>query len=89
YTREELRTYLAFARQKCHATFDSLTDEQARQFVDIAWAKGREFSYLELQLYNMRHVQEHAAQLSLFLGQNAIQADPSWIARAKSESDPT
>jgi DinB superfamily len=87
YTQEELLTYLAFVRQKCHATLASLTDEQARQFVDIPWAKGRAFSYLELQLYNMRHVQEHAAQLSLFLGQNAIHAGPSWIARAKSDLD--
>ena len=86
YTQEELRTYLAFARQKCHAATASLTDEKARHFVDIPWAKGREFSYLELQLYNMRHVQEHAAQLSLFLGENAIHAGPSWIARAKSDT---
>jgi hypothetical protein len=87
YTQEELRTYLAFARAKCHATLASLADEQARQFVDIPWAKGQAFSYLELQLYSMRHVQEHAAQLSLFLGQNAIPAGPSWIARAKSDPD--
>jgi hypothetical protein len=85
YTREELRTYLAFARQKCRATLASLTDEHARQLVDIPWAKGRDFSYLELQLYNMRHVQEHAAQLSLFLGQNSIHAGPSWVARATSD----
>src|SRR5215467_6669724 len=84
YTREELRTYLAYARQKCHSALASLTAEQARQFVDIPWAKGRDFSYLELHLYNMRHVQEHAAQLSVFLGQNAIHAGPSWIARATS-----
>jgi DinB family protein len=87
FTREELRTYLAFARQKCHAALASLTDEHARQLVDIPWAKGRAFSYLELQLYNMRHVQEHAAQLSLFLGQNAIHADLNWVARAKSDPD--
>ena len=85
YTQEELRTYLAFARQKCHSILASLTDKQAHQFVDIPWAKGRAFSYLELQLYNLRHVQEHAAQLSLFLGQNAIPAGPSWIARATSD----
>ncbi|HEY7975919.1 MAG TPA: DinB family protein [Ktedonobacterales bacterium] len=85
YTREELRAYLAFARRKCHATLASLTDEQARQFVDFPWAKGRDFSYLELQLYTMRHVQEHAAQLSVILGQNAIHAGPSWFARATSE----
>ena len=83
YTREELRTYLAFARQKCHDALASLTDEQARQFVGIPWARGQAFSYLELQLYNMRHVQEHAAQLSLALGQHSIHAEKSWVARAK------
>ncbi|HEV2238657.1 MAG TPA: DinB family protein [Ktedonobacterales bacterium] len=85
YTREELRTYLAFARQKCSSALASLTDAQARQFVDIPWAKGQSFSYYELQLYSMRHVQEHAAQLSVLLGQNAIHVGPSWIARAKSD----
>lgn len=85
YTREELRTYLAFARQKCHSALASLTEARARQLVDFPWATGQSFSYLELLLYNMRHVQEHAAQLSLVLGQNAIHASPSWIGRAKSD----
>ncbi|HKV83617.1 MAG TPA: DinB family protein [Ktedonobacterales bacterium] len=87
YTREELRAYLAFARQKCHSALASLTDERARQFVDIPWAKGKSFSYVELQLYTLRHTQEHAAQLSLFLGQHAIHAGPSWVARATSDSE--
>jgi hypothetical protein len=50
-------------------------------------AKGKDFTYLELQLYNLRHVQEHAAQLQLFLGQHAIPAGPSWVSRAKDDSD--
>jgi DinB superfamily len=87
YTREELRTYLAHSRQKCRTTIDALSDEQARRPIDFGWALGRDVSYVELQLYNMRHVQEHAAQLSLFLGQNAMPADPDWIGRAKSDLD--
>jgi DinB superfamily len=82
YTREELRTYLAYARQKCHTTLATLTDEQARRTVDFPWATGQAVSYVELQLYNMRHVQEHAAQLSLLLGQHGIHAEKSWVARA-------
>jgi hypothetical protein len=82
YTRDELRTYLASARQKCHTTIETLTDERARQSVDFPWAKGRAVSYVELQLYNMRHVQEHAAQLHLLLGQHGIHAEHSWVARA-------
>jgi DinB superfamily len=76
YTKEELLAYLASTRQRCHATLLALTDERARQVVDYPWAEGKEVSYLELQLYNMRHVQEHAAQLHLFLGQSATPAVP-------------
>lgn len=85
YTKEELRAYLAASRQKCHTVFAALTDERARQIADIPWAKRLGVSYVELQLYNMRHVQEHAAQLSLALGQHGIQTEASWVARAKDD----
>ena len=84
YTKVELRAYLASTRQKCQTTLTALTDEHARRPVAYAWTKGQSISYLELQLYNLRHVQEHAAQLSLFLGQHVIpEADLGWVARAK------
>jgi hypothetical protein len=35
-------------------------------------------------LYNMRHVQEHAAQLSFLLGQK-FSFDPGWVGRAKNK----
>jgi len=39
---------------------------------------------LELLLYTMRHVQEHAAQLCLFLGQHGVpDADLASVARAR------
>ena len=86
YTKEELRAYLASTRQKCHATLATLTDEQARRPVAYPWSAGQPISYLELQLYNLRHVQEHAAHLSLFLGQHAIpDADLDWVSRAQSD----
>jgi hypothetical protein len=44
-------------------------------------------SILELQLYTLRHVQEHAAQLSLFLGQHAIPDEAlDWVPRAMDEA---
>jgi hypothetical protein len=86
YTKEELRAYLVSLRQKCHATLLVLTDEQARRPVAYPWSAGQPISYLELQLYSMRHVQEHAAQLSLFLGQHPIpDAGVGWVPRAKNE----
>ena len=87
YTKEELRAYLASLRRKCHATLIALTDEQARRPVEYPWSAGQPITFLELQIYNLRHVQEHAAQLSLFLGQHPIpDADLDWVPRAKDES---
>src|SRR6266567_833542 len=87
YTKEELHAYLVHLRKKCQTTMLSLSDEKAHQQVAFPWARGKQVSYLELLLYSMRHVQEHAAQLSLFLGQHAI-ADEAldWVARAKGEA---
>jgi len=87
YTKEELRAYLASTRRKCHTTLVALTDEQARRSVAYPWSKGQPVSFLELQLYNLRHVQEHAAQLSLFLGQHAIpDAAVGWVSGARDDS---
>jgi hypothetical protein len=38
-----------------------------------------------LQLYSMRHVQEHAAQLNLVLGQNGLTAS-DWVAKAEDKA---
>jgi hypothetical protein len=86
YTREELHACLASTRQKCHNTLVQLSDEQARRPVEYPWSEGRPISFLELQLYNLRHVQEHAAQLSLFLGQHAIPNEAlDWVPQAKDQ----
>jgi len=85
YTKDELHTYLLHLRKKCQATIAGLTDEEARRLIDFPWTRGRPVSLLELQLYNMRHVQEHAAQLNLFLGQHGIDEVSDWVARAKDD----
>jgi uncharacterized damage-inducible protein DinB len=84
YARDELRAYLASVRQQCRATIETLTDERACQPVNFPWMlDGEVVSYVELQLHSMRHIQEHAAQLSLLLGQHGVQADYDWVTRAK------
>ncbi|HLG65607.1 MAG TPA: DinB family protein [Ktedonosporobacter sp.] len=86
YTKEELHAYLRTTRRKCHAQLFALTDERARQAVSYPWAEGQTVSFLELHLYNMRHVQEHAAQLSLFLGQHGIPDEALYsVTRARDE----
>ena len=87
YTKEELRAYLVATRQKCRSTLVALSDAEARRPVAYPRVAGEPMSFLERQLYNLRHVQEHAAQLSLFLGQHAIPDEAlDWVARAKDDA---
>jgi hypothetical protein len=82
FTRVELQSYLAHNRLKCQATVEALTDEKSRQLCRFGWG---EVPFAELLLYNMRHVQEHAAQLNVFLGQKTGSA-AGWVAKAKNSS---
>ena len=79
YPKEQVLAYLHACRTKCQAAITGLTDEKAGQRCVFEWM---EVSYLELQMYNMRHVQEHAAQLSLALGQHDV-TGMDWVASAR------
>lgn len=75
YARDELLSYLDHGRMKCRATIESLSAEKAIQ----PFKFGRvDMSLAELHLYNMRHVQHHAAQLNLILRQT-IDSAPGWV----------
>lgn len=79
YSQNELNIYLEHCRQKCRAMLEALTDAKAGQRCRLGWG---EVSFAEVLLYNMRHVQEHAAQLNLILGQK-IGSAPGWVAKGK------
>lgn len=78
YTKEQVLAYLSQCRSRCQSTIEMLTEEKAQQRCVFKWM---EPSYLELQMYSMRHIQEHAGQLSLVLGQQGVTGF-DWIARA-------
>ena len=79
YTKDQIRVYLDHCRSKCQSVIEALTDEKAQQRCTFEWM---EPSFLELQLYCMRHVQEHAGQLSLVLGQHDV-SGMDWVAKAR------
>lgn len=79
YTKDQIHAYLRACRQKSKTTIEALTDEQAWRVCRFEWM---EPTFLELQLYSMRHIQEHAAQLNLMLGQHDI-SGMDWIAKAR------
>lgn len=79
YSKTEVLSYLQHNRQKCHTLMASMSDEVANQ----RWINEyKNYSVFEITLYNMRHVQHHAAQLNLLLRQEINNA-PNWVGQAK------
>ena len=79
YPKDTVRAYLSECREKCRSTIEGLTDVRAQERCPFLWM---EPTYLELQLYCLRHIMEHAGQLGYFLGHNDI-AGIDWVSRAR------
>jgi hypothetical protein len=77
YNQAELLVYLEFVQTKCRTHISSLTAESMLQHLKIGQ---RDYGLLEWLLYNLRHVQHHAAQLNLLLRQR-IGSAPNWVSR--------
>jgi hypothetical protein len=81
YSRQELLDYLQLSREKCRQVVGSLTEEKlAERWIEKD--SDRNYAVLELLLYNMRHVQHHAAQLNMLL-RREINDAPGWVSRTK------
>ena len=75
-TRAETRAYLAACRRKAVETLAAETPESlggASGFARLPFSRG------ELHLYNIRHVQHHAGQLSAYLRRVADDGKGWWI----------
>lgn len=79
YTKDQVLAYLGACRATGRATLAGLTDERAQRMCVFQWM---EKPFLELQIYALRHVQEHAGQLSLALGQHGVTGF-DWVPSAR------
>jgi hypothetical protein len=88
YSKAELIQYLLACRERCRKMIDGLTEEslQARFVEEPDWGP-KDYPVLEIFLYNMRHVQHHAAQLNLYLRQH-LNTAPGWVRRAADHYTP-
>ncbi|MCP9756491.1 DinB family protein [Lacihabitans sp. CCS-44] len=81
YTKQELLDYLQASRDKCKELILNLDSEK----LEARWINSSgsmDYSVFEILLYNLRHVQHHAAQLNLLLRQTTDDA-PEWVFRAE------
>jgi uncharacterized damage-inducible protein DinB len=85
YGKAEVLAFLHHARQRLQSQLRNNVQEELleKRFA----SEYRNFSLFELLLYNMRHVQHHAAQLNLLLRQGGTNP-PDWVSRAKQDRSP-
>lgn len=90
YSKKELLGYAQTCREKCRNIIAALTEENVHQpwiddpktvNLDLASFDSLKYTVLEILLYNMRHVQHHAAQLNLLLRQTIDKA-PDYVSQA-------
>jgi hypothetical protein len=79
YTKDQIFTYLNRVREKAQSTIEGLSDEQAYRTFILEWMQA---PYVEMLMYAMRHIQEHAAQLNMVLGEKGVTGQ-DWVAQAR------
>jgi hypothetical protein len=79
YERSFVLDYLQFARRKAS---DTIARESGDALAGPSGFSWRQCSRAELHVYNIRHIQHHAAQLSLRLRQAAPKIELPWVSHA-------
>jgi hypothetical protein len=80
YGKDELLAYLAYCEARLVPFVGHVSDAEAKKLDD--WF-GRTMSRGELLLYQLRHVQHHAAQLNVLLRHGTSAAAPMWVSSAE------
>jgi DinB superfamily len=79
YKKTEVLSYIEHCRHKANQLISELTVEKLNE----RWINDyKNFSLLEILIYNIRHIQHHSAQLNLLLRQTINNA-PTWVSQAK------
>lgn len=90
YHKLEVLDYLSQIREKAEKRVRTLTDDQLKDhwiqpneihLHGLCPSVVKDYSVLEILLYNLRHVQHHVGQLNLILREKINDA-PQWIAQA-------
>jgi hypothetical protein len=83
YEKQELINYLQYNREKGRQLISGLTEEKLfGRWINVSGSMN--YTVFEILLYNMRHVQHHAAQLNLLLRQSINDA-PDWVSQGRGD----
>ena len=84
YEKSFIQAYVLHCKEKAARVINSESPEDLQRRPGFDW---QDFSRAELHVYNLRHLQHHAAHLSLHLRRNTA-VDVPWV-RSRWPDDPT
>ena len=79
YTKEELLAYVSHCRNKLHNLLKDMDEAKAAHRWKNPW---KDYSMIEITMYNMRHVMHHTGQLNMMLGKTSHDL-PVWVSQTK------
>jgi len=79
HNQKQLLEYVEYVRRKAIQMFDSMTEAEAEKEYHLRKAS---LKWPELQMYSMRHLQHHSAQINLILREETDSA-PGWVFRGR------
>ena len=81
HSKAELLEYTSHCRRKLRALLADMVEAKASFRWKNPW---KDYSMLEITMYNMRHVMHHTGQLNMILGK--VDHDlPKWVSQTKNE----
>lgn len=81
FTKEELLEYTSHCRNKLRMLLKDMDEKNAAHRWKNPW---KDYSMLEITMYNMRHVMHHTGQLNMMLGR--VNHDlPVWVSQTKNK----
>jgi hypothetical protein len=81
HSKEELLGYIGHCRNKLHDLLKDMDETRAAFRWKNPW---KDYSMIEITLYNMRHVMHHTGQLNMILGKEDHNL-PIWVSQTKAE----
>lgn len=80
YSKTQLLEYVRSLKKKCRNVILGLKEKGNPRFREDVEVGKMDYSLIGILLYNMRHVQHHAAQLNMMLRDHGHEP-PKWVAR--------
>ncbi|NHF58520.1 DinB family protein [Flavobacteriaceae bacterium TP-CH-4] len=80
YPKEQLLEYIKSSKKKCLSLIMSIKENGNPRFMEDVEVGKMDYSLIEILLYNLRHIQHHAAQLNMILRNEGLEP-PKWVAR--------